>query len=172
MLKTIIPALLSVTLAAPLASYADCHEEADAFYQRFKAYRQHINTASHIADLTPYFSNTFIQYFEVKLLAADSDDEKRRYLTQFWDNLNTAKDIVIIFDYSVQCFNKKTNLDLIAVLDTNQGKDHQTIKLWKVGVSYVLEQDTWKINAFEYQEYNKPEKYIATDIKDNFTRIR
>ena len=86
----------------PCLSNAQCDIEADKLYENFKNYRETINSASRLEDLTGYFSKSFNQYFSNKLATARGKNSKQRYLTQYWDNLNTAGDIVIVFDYSMK----------------------------------------------------------------------
>ena len=76
---------------------AACNIDNNEFYNSFKSYREQINTASRLEDLNHFFSSNFNQYFTNKLDAADNDTLNRQYLTQYWDNLNTAKDIVIVY---------------------------------------------------------------------------
>jgi len=170
-LKVISLFVSIIALGLPLPGSADCSINAEDLYAQFKSYRQQINTASRIEELTPYFSREFLQYYDLRLAGADNELEKRRNLTQFWDNLNTGRDIIIIFDYSVQCVHTKAILSLVAALESNQHRESTTVQLWHVRISYMMDDSLWKINAFEYETLNNGKSYLATDIKDNFVMI-
>lgn len=131
-----------------------------------------INTASRLEDLTGYFSNNFNQYFGNKLASAGDKVSKQRYLTQYWDNLNTAKDIVIVFDYSVQCNKNDAILALVSILSSANATEGQEIELWNVKINYLNDNLEWKIDSFEYEKLGPRQNYLATEIKNNFVLIR
>jgi hypothetical protein len=126
--------------------------------------------------LTPYFSDAFNQYYSAKLVPGDSHD---RYLTHYWDNLNTAKDIVIIYQYTVQCSNQSDNatLNLLAILEqpfSEQGSTSQSalVDLWEVKVHYVKQGQRWLIESFEYLKSPSEQTFTESQIVDNFAVIR
>ena len=162
---------LITVIVYPVAQ-ADCHVDANALYKSFKRYREQINTATKLEDLTQFFSANFNQYFTNKLESADSDDVYHTYLTQYWDNLNTAKDIVIVFDYSAHCHNREARLALASILSSETATKGLKVNLWSVTVNYISEDNQWKIDSFEYEKLHAGQKYSATDIKDNFVKIR
>lgn len=151
---------------------AKCEINTDNLYEQFKIYREHINTATRLEDLTNYFSQNFNQYFSDKLANARGETSKQRYLTQYWDNLNTAKDIVIVFDYSAKCDKKNATLILVSILDTNQSGEGQEVELWNVLIDYTKDNHEWKIDSFEYKKLGHRKDYLATEIKNNFVLIR
>jgi len=162
-----------VLIAFPSHSFADCAVERETIYRQFIDYREQINTASRLEDLTGYFSENFKQYFTAKLGSAAGETNKNRYLAQYWDNLNTAKDIVIVFDYSLRCDknNNKASLSLVAVLSSNGVTEGQEVELWNVTVNYLNENQQWKIDSFKYKRLGPNQKYLATGIKNNFVLI-
>ncbi len=93
-------------------------------------------------------------------------------MARYWDNLNTARDIVIVFDYSLTCNKQISKLSLISVLNSNSITEGQEVELWKVTIRYLYEHNQWKIDSFEYRKLKQGQKYLATDIKNNFVLIR
>jgi len=164
--------LALMTLAIPLPGFADCAADPEKLYQSFVDYREQINTADRIENLSKYFSDNFNQYFQKKVDNARNRVSKGRHMARYWDNLNTAKDIVIIFDYSLTCDQDNSKLALISVLNSNASIEGQEVELWKVTIRYLLEHNQWKIDSFEYTKLDQGQKYLATDIKNNFVMIR
>lgn len=164
--------LLAMITVSP-AAWAKCHVDNNTLYKSFKHYREQINSATKLEDLTLYFSENFKRYFTDKLESADNDDARRAYLTQYWNNLNTVKDVVIIYDYTAHCSRNKAHLKLISVLSPlTTGKSSRKVDLWSVTVHYINEHNKWKIDSFEYVKLNSRKKYPEADIKDNFVKIR
>ena len=174
-------------------AYGACTTDRDAMYKVFKSYRQHLNTVKHIDELKPYFSISFNEYYLAKLAKLQNKPGYDRFFTQYWDNLNTARDIVIVFDYTARCVGNSPALELIAVLDTtsndrdirngtdstlvnstveNSTVENSTVELWRVRVYFEYEQSGWKIDSFEYRKNGAARQYLATDIIDNFVLIR
>ncbi|MCI0504555.1 MAG: hypothetical protein L0Z73_00450 [Gammaproteobacteria bacterium] len=166
-------AVFSLAVATwPPAVNAACAAEREKIYRLFIDYREQINTASRLEDLIPYFSDNFNGYFSNKLESARSESAKSRYLAQYWDNLNTARDIVIVFDYSLKCINDNARLTLVSVLSSNGVNEGQEVELWTVTINYLAENQQWKIDSFEYKKLGPDQKYLATGIKNNFLKIR
>ncbi|MGD8570431.1 MAG: hypothetical protein PVJ39_20245 [Gammaproteobacteria bacterium] len=169
--------LAPMILASPF-TVAACRTDAEAMYSAFKSYRQHLNTATHIDELKPYFSTVFNQYYMGRLKKLKSPSASGRFLARYWDNLNTAMDIVIVFDFRAHCVNNSPALELIAVLDTPSTSNNRTnapngtVQLWRITLYFVYEQNGWKIDSFEYQKDGGSRQYVASDIIDNFVRIR
>lgn len=173
--------LLILLLLTPLFGHAApvqarCPVNAADLYAEFKQYREHLNSASRLKQLTPYFSNAFNQYYSAKLMPGATQG---RYLTHYWDNLNTAKDIVIIYQYTVQCANHGDNatLTLLAILEqpfSEQGSTTQTglVDLWEVSVHYVKQGRRWLIDSFEYIKSPSEQTFTESQIVDNFAVIR
>lgn len=161
--------LCAALLTLPLSAYAQC--EADGLYAAFKQYREHVNIATHLDHLTPYFSTAFKNYYAAKLASAA---DKTRYLTHYWDNLNTAKDIVIVYQYAVQCANndEQATLTLLAVLNQPLPPQQWRVDLWEVKVHYVKEGQTWLIDSFEYAKSQSDKTFHENQIVDNFAVIR
>lgn len=172
----IIPRLSAIVslviISCPSAVYAACAAEREKIYPLFIDYREKINTATRVEELTPYFSGNFNGYFSTKLESARSETARSRYLAQYWDNLNTAKDIVIVFDYSLKCTNDNARLTLVSVLSSNGAQEGQEVELWAVTINYLAENQQWKIDSFEYKKLGPDQKYLATSIKNNFLIIR
>jgi hypothetical protein len=178
-IRTTVLTLISILaiLASPLTEAA-CRADADAMYSVFKSYRQHLNNATHLDELKPYFSNAFNQYFSGRLAKLKSPSARGRFLARYWDNLNTARDIVIVFDYRGHCVDDTPALELVAVLDTPSNAETNTdtsniaVQLWRITLYFVHEQNGWKINSFEYRKDGGSRQYVASDIIDNFVHIR
>jgi hypothetical protein len=158
------------------AARAQCELDATHLYGVFKQYREHLDRADHWQQLTPYFSNAFNQYYTTKLASADA---KSRYLAHYWDNLNTAKDIVIIYTYTAQCRNEgqQATLKLLAVLDRpfsepSLATQPALVDLWNVRVYYVKEGGRWLIDSFEYDKSQSQQTFKESQIVDNFAVIR
>jgi hypothetical protein len=163
--------LISLASSMPCLSNAQCDMNADNLYEKFKNYRETINTASKLEDLTGYFSQNFNQYFSGKLTTARGNHSKQRYLTQYWDNLNTG-DIVIVFDYSMKCITRNiVSLALVSILSQTDTSEGQEVELWSVKINYSREHLDWKIDSFEYETLGPGKNYLATEIKNNFVRI-
>jgi len=160
------------TMLAPSFSHANCEASPETIYQLFVDYREQINIAARLEDLQEYFSDNFNRYFLNKLNAASNETSKGEYMARYWDNLNTAKDIVIVFDYSIACRNDSANLALIAALSSNSATVGQEVELWKITIRYLLEKQEWKIDSFSYEKLRHGKQYLATDIKNNFVLIR
>lgn len=171
--------LILTILASPLVQGA-CRADAHAMYNVFKNYRQHLNSATQIDELTPYFSSAFNHYFSGRLKKLKNPSAHGRFLARYWDNLNTARDIIIVFDYRAHCVDNSPVLELVAVLDTSANAENNTetgasntaVQLWRITLYFVHEQNHWKINSFEYQKEGGSRQYVASDIIDNFVRIR
>jgi hypothetical protein len=161
-----------ITIIVSSVAQADCQVDATTLYKSFKHYRQQINTATKMEELTHFFSANFNRYFTNKLESADSDDVYQTYLTQYWDNLNTAKDIVIVFDYSAHCHNSAAHLVLVSILSSEPATIGSKVELWSVTINYINESNEWKIDSFDYGKLHAGRKYTTTDIKDNFIKIR
>jgi|GEM_PF-1692520 len=164
--------LLGALLLLPLLAHARCEEiENESLYAVFKQYREQVNVAKHLDELTPYFSTDFNNYYTVKLASAES---KTRYLTHYWDNLNTAKDVLIVYRYTVECTpnGEQATLGLLAILDEPLSPQQQRVDLWEVKVHYVKEGQAWLINSFEYAKSQSKETFEESQIVDNFVVIR
>ena len=164
--------LLLAMLTIPSTSYADCTVNSEKIYQLFVDYREQINTATTPEDLGKYFSDDFNHYFQNKVDNARNPGSKGHYMARYWDNLNTARDIVIVFDYSLTCNKHVSKLALIAVLNSSPATEGEIVELWKVKIRYIYEHKQWKIDSFEYNKLNQGQKYLATDIKNNFVLIQ
>ncbi|WP_455210176.1 hypothetical protein [Kaarinaea lacus] len=172
MLLNLIRLLGGALSMLPLLVHAQCELDDAGLYADFKRYREHVNVATHIDHLTPYFSTAFNDYYLSKLASTDS---KIRYLTHYWDNLNTAKDIVIVYDYAVQCANngEKATLALLVILDQPFEPQQLRVDLWDVKVHYVKEgETTWLIDSFEYAKSHTEKTFEESQIVDNFVVIR
>ncbi|WP_455200129.1 hypothetical protein [Kaarinaea lacus] len=169
--RIIKPGLIFLAGIISCPADAKCEINADNLYEQFKNYREHINTATRLEDLTNYFSQNFNLYYSDKLANARGEASKQRYLTQYWDNLNTLKDIVIVFDYSAKCDKGIATLALVSILDTNQSDEGQEVELWNVLIDYTQDNHAWKIDSFEYKKLGSRKDYLATEIKSNFVRI-
>ena len=173
MWNRIVKILFAISaVVVPGVAHAKCEINADNLYEQFKSYREQINTAARLEDLTIYFSQNFNQYFTDKVTHSRGKISKQRYLNQYWDNLNTAKDVVIVFDYTMQCDSTKTSLVLTAILNTNQSNEGQEVDLWNVTINYTKDDPDWKIDSFEYKKLGSRKNYLATEIKNNFVIIR
>ena len=106
--------------------------------------------------------------------SASSELIRQRYLAQYWDNLNAARDVVIVFDYSLQCDGQRATLNLISILDNTQARVGQQIRLWQVAIKYVQARQEWKIDSITYEELNhsNSKSYQANEIINNFLNIR
>jgi len=165
--------ILLVIITVSPAARAECNVDSNTLYKSFKRYREQINNATQLEELTRYFSENFKQYFTNKLASADNDDARRTYLTQYWNNLNTVRDVVIVFDYTAHCEHNDAVLKLISVLSPlTTSKSGRKVDLWSVTVHYINEHNQWKIDSFEYVRLNGRKKYQEADIKDNFVKIR
>jgi hypothetical protein len=173
--------LIAWLLLAPLFAHAalaqaQCQVNSADLYAEFKHYREHLNRANRLQHLTPYFSNAFNQYYAAKLKPGET---RGRYLTHYWDNLNTAKDIVIIYQYTMQCANHgdSATLNLLAILEqpfSEQGATTQSglVDLWEVKVHYVKQGQRWLIDSFEYIKSPSEQTFTESQIVDNFAVIR
>jgi len=159
-------------LAIPLPGFSACNVEPQDMYQLFVDYREKINSAGSLEDLTKYFTDNFNQYFQTKVENARNRISKGRHMARYWDNLNTAKDIVIVFDYSLTCEQQLSKLALISVLESSEASEGQEVELWRVTIRYHFEHKLWKIDSFEYKKLEQEKKFLATDIKNNFAVIR
>ncbi|WP_455208023.1 hypothetical protein [Kaarinaea lacus] len=163
--------LLLVCCCSSVA-FAQCAVDSDKLYKLFTDYREQINTASKPEDLSAYFSENFNAYFTNKMNTARNETTRGHYLTQYWDNLNTAKDIVIVFDYTLTCDNNSANLALVSILSSNGTTEGREVELWNVAIKYLREDRQWKIDSFAYERLGSNQRYLATDIKNNFVLIR
>jgi hypothetical protein len=164
--------LYGVLLMWPVLGQAQCASESAELYVVFKQYRESVNTATHLNQLIPYFSTAFNNYYTAKLASAAG---KPRHLTHYWDNLNTAKDIVIVYDYAARCTSKDKNqatLSLLAILDQPLTPPQPQVDLWTVKVHYVKEGQTWLIDSFEYDKSHSDRTFEENQIVDNFAVIR
>lgn len=172
--------LIALVLTMPQSVFGACGASQDSLYSVFKSYRQILNTDHQIDDLKLYFSTNFNEYYQTKLLATQTDSTYKRFLTQYWDNLNTARDIVIVFDEHELCRKNTARLELVTTLDTgtrdpassNGADDGANVQLWRVRIYFVREAGHWKIDSFEYRKIHAAGKYLASDIIDNFVLIR
>lgn len=172
--------LVGWTLLLPVLVCADCEIDAANLYASFKKYREQLNSASRLTQLMPYFSTAFNRYYSDKLENSESEDNKAHYLTQYWNNLNTAKDIVIVYEYSVDCERAKDKnktagaavLSLLVILDQPGVAALSTVDLWYVNVYYVNEAGLWLINSIEYTKSPSPRIYHEKQIIDNFAVVR
>ena len=112
-------------LYAPL-SQAKCQTEPAAVYQHFKNYRLKLAHATRLEQLSPFFSSRFNQYYLEKLSPGNNDHVAQDYLKQYWLNLNTAQDIVIVYEYALHCTEAATILQLTTILGS---KYHETPKI-------------------------------------------
>ena len=163
---------LCVTLLImPSIGRAQCKPDDAGIYALFKQYREQVNIATQLDQLTPYFSTTFNNYYTDKLASATV---KSRYLTHYWDNLNTAKDIVIVYEYAVQCAktDEQATLTLLVILDQPLTPQQQIVDLWEVKVYYLMEGDAWLIDSFEYAKSHSGNTFEESQIVDNFAVIR
>lgn len=168
----IIKFLCGAVLMLPLLGRAECETDRVSLYAVFKQYREQVNTATRLEHLTPYFSTTFNNYYTDKLETASS---KTRHLTHYWDNLNTAQDIVIVYDYAAQCLNSgkdKATLRILAILDQPMEPSQPRVDLWEVKVHYVKEGEHWLIDSFEYDKHPSDKTFEESQIVDNFAVIR
>jgi hypothetical protein len=165
-------ALAIIITFAPSAGYTACTTDSENIYQLFVEYREQVNSATRLEDLNHYFSDNFNNYYLKKLDAATTETDKGRLMARYWDNLNTARDIIIVFDYSLNCDKQLADLKLISVLSSKTAVVGQEVELWKVTVRYRNENDQWKIDSFEYDKLGRGQEYLATDIKNNFVLIR
>ncbi|KPJ95013.1 MAG: hypothetical protein AMJ53_03890 [Gammaproteobacteria bacterium SG8_11] len=162
--------LCGVLALLPWCALAQC--DANSVYAAFKQYREQVNSATHLEQLSPYFSTTFNQYYTAKLA---SEKGSTRYLTHYWDNLNTAQDIVIVYDYAVRCSGKENNqatLTLLAILNQPSTTPQPQVDLWMVKIHYVKEDQQWLIESFEYDKSRSNEVFEENQIVDNFAVIR
>ena len=162
-------------LLFPLFTYAQCQTQAQSLYGAFKTYRERINSATALEHLTGYFSANFNSYYTGKLANAENADSKSRYLTQYWDNLNTAKDIVIVYDYALTCKTRDQDraiLTLLAILDQPYAVVQPRAELWAVKIHYVNEGQQWLIDSFEYEQSRIERAFEEQQIVDNFVVIR
>ncbi len=176
MFLKIIKFLCGTLWLLPLIAYAECELDGLSLYTVFKQYREQVNTATRLEQLTPYFSTVFNNYYTGKLA---SSSNKTRHLTHYWDNLNTAQDIVIVYEYTVHCINKnkdQATLTLLAILDQplslQQSPSQQQVDLWAVKIYYVKEEQHWLIDSFEYNKSRSDKTFKEHQIIDNFAVIR
>ncbi len=162
---------LNFYVTATLAG-TKCGTDADTLYAKFKEYREQLNQSSNIEPLSKFYSGNFNLYFTDKMNSAKSEIIRQQYLNQYWDNLNTANDIVIVFDYSTQCTDNQVSLLLVTILDNTNVVEGQEIELWNVAVNYVKDKDGWKIDSITYEKRANSQKYLASEIKSNFLKIR
>ena len=167
--------LIGWLICLPGLAHGDCQFDAAGLYGSFKKYREQINSAVKLEQLTPYFSTAFNRYYTSKLENPELLDSKTRYLTQYWDNLNTAKDIVIVYDYSVSCDTPGESaavLTLLVVLDQPDAAAQSIVDLWNVKIHYVNEDAHWLINSMEYTKSRSRRSYHESQIVDNFVVVR
>lgn len=170
-----MPSILTKTLCAallalPWPAWAQCAMDTDGLYGLFKRYREQVNTASRLEDLTAYFSSAFNGYYAAKMPYAPNGS---RYLTQYWENLNSAKDIVIIYDYKARCMSAdRAGLSLLAILNKPSAPPQPQVDLWNVTVHYVREGGQWLIDSFEYHKSESQRMFSESEIVDNFAVVR
>lgn len=150
--------------------FANCQSEPDALYTAFKKYRNQINSATQLNDLTPYFSSRFKQYYTEKLANPENKSKRTRFLTHYWDNLNTAKDIIIVYEYVARCKQQRATLKLLTVLEQPRQSAAQ-VDLWNVTIYYVKEGASWLIDSIEYEKSNSLRTFEEQQIVDNFAVI-
>jgi hypothetical protein len=157
-------------MAWPWSASASCDIDADSLYEQFKTYRRHINNANSLSELAPYFSTSFNQYYRNKLQSTTDQSASRRYLTQYWDNLNTAKDVVVVYDYSMRCRDSTAILELVAVLSPEKYDTGNKVDLWGIKIHYINENKNWVINSFEFEILNNGNNgtEIVNGTTDNF----
>lgn len=150
---------------------ANCQIDAHMLYETFKSYRAQVNTATRLEDLTSYFSGGFKQYYTEKLANPENRNKQTRFLTHYWDNLNTAKDIIIVYEYSAQCQQQNATLELLVILD-QPGQSTRQVDLWKVKIHYTNEKSSWLIDSIEYEKSDSQRTFEEQQIIDNFAVIR
>lgn len=164
-LKILFILLLSMKT---LPVYAACQIDSQKFYAFFKQYRLEINSAENLSQLSRFFTTNFNQYYEEKIAAAKNESFRQRYFSQYWDNLNTAKDVVIVYDYSAACDQNSSTLNLISALNENQNYPSVNIDLWSIAVHYNFENNHWRIDSFEYNKLPSSKNFLNKAIVDNF----
>lgn len=158
-LGTVLVAL--ATLCGAAASHAGekkCQQqEINAnFYQQFIRYRQAVNSANAPQDLAKYFSPTFNRYFEKKLEKASTDEEKSRALGQYWDNLNSAADVVSVYRQQLECHRDHPVLVLLGSLKSDLPKIGEIIPLWRIHIEYSRQPNgDWRIENIEFNKLKK-----------------
>lgn len=169
----ITQAMLWMLLILSLPAAAQCEIDEAGLYGQFKQYREQVNSAVSLEQLTPYFSTKFNQYYRSKLEASTGAANRKRYLTHYWDNLNTAKDVVIVYSYAMQCHDSN-NVSLLVLAILDQGFDPQrvAVDMWEVKIHYQRENSQWLIDSFEYQRSGAQKFYETNQIVDNFATIR
>ena len=160
-----VPALLCLTVFFPTLSNASCDLP---LYEHFKNYRQQINQADQLEQLSRFFSNSYKQYYKSKINKAVGKHEKQRYLNQYWDNLGIAKDIIIVYDYDIVCRDNDAILKLTTVLDNKTTDATSTVDFWRVTVRYEQEGQMWRISQLEYNKSGSNEPLLEANIVDNF----
>ena len=174
MFRKIRNLLFGVLLILPLLARAQCDIDHTDLYAVFKQYREQVNTARRLEQLTPYFSTVFNSYYTAKLASAST---KTRYLTHYWDNLNTGQDIVIVYEYAARCINKgkgqgQATLTLLTILNQPLAPPQPRVDLWEVHIHYLNEGERWLINSFEYNKSHSDKTFEENQIIDNFAVIR
>lgn len=168
--------VFSSVLAAWLfttSASAACNTDANHVYEKFKEYRKSLDKTRRVEQLSPFFTQGFKQYYQIKINKTRGSS-KKRFLNQYWDNLNTGRDIIIVYNYLVRCTQNQALLVLDAVLDKNStgSLDASKVDLWNVTIEYQWEQEQWLIQDFAYKKSPQPHKLDSTKIKDNFFRLR
>ena len=148
-----------------------CAGNADRLhlYQRFVDYRKAINRARVPDDLAIFFSPQFINYYQRQWRQAQSDDAKNRALNQYWDNLNSAADIVSVYNRRVNCKKDNAILSLIASLRSDLPEIGGTIGMWRIQIEYTYGPDRWLIDNFEFNKLKTAPKQLR--LLDNFVVI-
>ena len=156
--------LLSLLASKP--GWASC--EVD-LYVLFKQYRLHLNNAERLEDLSGYFSNRFNEYY-IKRIQHGKD--RKRYIDQYWRNLNTAADLLITYNQQQRCLKDTSRLSITGLLRLDQQRPGETLDLWRLDVKYILQDSQWKIDAFEYNLVPTRLGQESEKILDNFTVIK
>jgi len=138
-------------------------------YHHFVAYRQAINKARAPADLAKYFTPAFNAYFQQQLAQASNDKEKNRALLQYWDNLNSAADVISVYRYNWSCRHNRNLLVVLGSLKSDLPDIGGTIAVWRIRVEYKQSGDNWLIDNIEFNKSNKTPKHLR--LLNNFTVI-
>lgn len=140
----------------------------DNLYLLFKAYRQKLPVAERFEDLAGYFSQGFNAYYLPRL---NHPNDGALYISQYWQNLTQAKDIVITYSQTQHCLPLKATLSITGLLTLHRQRQGDTLDLWRIDIDYVKEASQWKIDAIEYNLASAKQQTAAKSVLDNFTVI-
>jgi len=141
--------------------------ELEVIYPLFVSYRRALNTARAPSDISDFFSPNFNGYFQRRLEKAKNDEEKNRALTQYWDNLNRAQDIISVYQRQLLCRKNKRLLALVASLKSDLPGLGESITLWQVQVEYEHANQAWRINSLEFNRLKKSSQSLK--VLNNFS---